>query len=323
MMRVSSLFATVKEEERAMMANSSKFNSKHTAGYIHICKGPRTKSASALALLFLVLFVKLLEAAEPKQETLRAWDEYIRIVNLNAAKSAAGDSQFLWTDESQDMARRLQQNEVVITDHDPNEVPQGIIHDWVGAVFVPNVTLDQALSVIENYDRYNEFYQPLVRKCTILARDGDRVKLNVVATQKAFSVTAAVKTDEQVQIVRLGPRKAYITSSAIRVQEIADYGRPTEHPFPESRRPGYVWREVTVQRLEERDGGVYVELETVVLSRGIPQGFRWLIKPIVDELPRKLMLDTLNDTRTAVMQGAQLSRPQRAALNTEPVTNRH
>jgi hypothetical protein len=126
------------------------------------------------------LFVKLLEAAEPKQETLRAWDEYIRIVNLNAAKSAAGDSQFLWTDESQDMARRLQQNEVVITDHDPNEVPQGIIHDWVGAVFVPNVTLDQALSVIENYDRYNEFYQPLVRKCTILARDGDRVDSGIM-----------------------------------------------------------------------------------------------------------------------------------------------
>ncbi len=154
----------------------------------------------------------------------------------------------------------------------------------------------------------------MVRKCTTLARDGDRVKLNIVATQKAFSLTAAVKTEEQVQIVRLGPKKAYITSSAVRVQEIADYGRPTEHPYPESRRPGYVWREVTVQRLEERDGGVYVELETIVLSRGIPLEFRWLIKPLVDELPRKLMLDTLNDTRTAVLQEAQLSTSQRLAL---------
>jgi hypothetical protein len=297
------------------MANSSAFKSKDKAGYMHIFIGPRTaKSVSALVLLFLVLFVKLLDAAEPKQETLRVWDEYIRIVNLNAAKSAAGGSQFLWTDESQDMTRRLQQNEVVVANHNPEEVPQGMIHDWVGAVFVPNVTLDQALSVVENYDRYNEFYQPLVRNCTILARDGDRVKLNVVATQKAFSVTAAVKTEEQVQIVRLGPKKAYITSSAVRVQEIADYGRPTEHPFPESRRPGYVWREVTVQRLEERDGGVYVELETVVLSRGIPPGFRWLIKPLVEELPRKLMLDTLNDTRTAVLQEAESSTSQRLAL---------
>jgi len=271
------------------------------------------KSASALAVLFLLLFVKLLEAAEPKQETLRAWDEYIQIVNLSVARSAAGSSQFLWTDESPDMTRRLQQNEVVVTNHDPEEIPHGMIHDWVGAVVVPNVTLDQALSVVEDYDRYNEFYQPLVRKCTTLARDGDRVRLNLVATQKAFSVTAVVKTEEQVQVVRLGPKKAYITSSAVQIQEIADYGRPTEHPFSESLRPGYVWREVTVQRLEERDGGVYIELETIVLSRGMPHGFRWLIKPLVDELPRKLMLETLNDTRTAVLHEVELSTPRRLA----------
>jgi len=282
---------------------------------IHIGIVPgATKSASALAVLFLLLFVRLLQAAEPKQETLRVWDEYIQTVNLNVARSAAGSSKFLWTDESQDMTRRLQQNEVVITNHDPEKVPQGLIHDWVGGVVVPNVTLDQALSVVEDYDHYSEFYQPLVRKCTTLARDGDRVSLTVVATQKAFSVTAVVKTEEQVQLVRLSPKKAYIISSAVRIQEIADYGKQTEHPFPENRRPGYVWREVTVQRLEERDGCVYIELETIVLSRGIPPGFRWLIKPLVDELPRKLMLDTLNDTRTAVLHEAQLSRSQGLAL---------
>jgi len=276
------------------------------AGHAQFNRGPRaTKSASALAVLFLGLFVNLLHAAEPKQETLRAWDEYIRIVHLHVAKSAAGADQFLWIDESQDMARRVQRNEVVVANHDPKEVPQGLIHDWVGAVFVPNVTLDRAMSVVENYDRYNEFYKPLFSKCKILARDGDQVKLNVVATQRAFSVTAAVQTEDQVQVVRLGPKKAYITSDAVRVQEIADYGQPTEHPFPENRRPGYVWREVTVQRLEARDGGVYIEWEMIVLSRGIPVAFRWLIKPLTDELPRKMMLDLLDETRTAVMQEVQ------------------
>jgi hypothetical protein len=264
------------------------------------------KSTSSLFVLFL-LPVSLLQAAQPKQETLRVWDEYIHVVNLNVASSATGSGNFLWTDESQDITRRLQQNGVVIINHDPEKVPQGMIHDWIGAVIVPNVTLDQALRVIEDYDHYGEVYQPLVRKCTTLARDGDRVRLNVVAVQKAFSVTAVVNTEEQVQLVRLGPKKAYIISNAVRVEEIADYGQPTEHPFSESRRPGYVWREVTVQRLEERNGGVYIELETIVLSRGIPHGFSWLIKPLVNELPRKLMLDTLNDTRTAVLHEAQLS----------------
>lgn len=285
------------------------------AGTIQIKKGPQmTKSASALAVLFLMLSVKPLEAGAPKQETLRAWDDYIRIVDQNVAKSAAGNSQFLWIDESQDIARRVHGNEVVLTSHDPQNVPQGMIHDWVGVVFVPNATLEQALSVVENYDRYGEFYKPLVRKCTILARDENQVKLNVVATQKVLSVTAAVETEEQVHVVRLNPKRAYITSSAVRVREIADYGQPNEHPFPENRRPGFVWREVTVQRLEERDGGVYIELETVLLSRGIPAELRWLIKPLADELPRKLMFSVLNDTRSAVLQEARLSPSQGLAL---------
>jgi len=167
-------------------------------------------------------------------------------------------------------------------------------------VFVPNLTLDQALSVVEDYDRYNEFYKPVLHKCAILARDGDKATLNVVAVQKVFSVTGAIFTEEQVQLVRLGPKKAYITSNAIKVEEIADYGKSTEHPFSESRRPGYVWRQFSVKRLEERDGGVYVEVQMIVLSRGIPAGFGWLIKPLVDELPRWLMVGMLNDTRTAI-----------------------
>ena len=284
------------------------------AGYMQINRSSRiTRSASALAVLLLVLFVSLLQAAEPKRETLQAWDEYIRIVNLHIAKSAAGSGQFLWTDESQDIARRVQRNEVVVTNHNPEDVPQGLIHDWVGAVFVPNVTLDRALSVVEGYDRYDEFYKPLFSKCKVLARDGDQVRLNVVATQRAFSVTAAVETEDQVQVVRLSPTKAYITSNAVRVQEIANYGQPTEHVFPENRRPGYVWREVTVQRLEARDGGVYVEWEMIVLSRGIPTAFRWLIKPLTDELPRKMMLDLLDETRTAVKQESRLFQSQELA----------
>ena len=71
---------------------------------------------------------------------------------------------------------------------------------------------------------------------------------------------------------------------------------PLSIPFSESRRPGYVWRQIGIERLEERDGGVYVELETIVLSRGIPAGFHWLIKPLADELPRKLMRTRLSTT---------------------------
>lgn len=294
------------------------------AGEINIERGRRgMKPASVLAALLLLSFASVLHAGEPRQETLRAWDEYIQTVNQRVAKSVAGDSPFLWIETSNDIARRVRQNDVVITDLDPENIPQGWIHHWVGAVFVPNVKLDQALSVVESYDRYSEFYKPLFSRSTTLSREGDNATLKVVAVQKVFSVTAAVNTEDQVQEVRQGSKRAYFISKAVQIQEIADYGRSTEHPYPESRRPGYVWRQFGIERLEERDGGVYIELETVVLSRSIPAGFRWLIKPLADDLPRKLMLDVLTDTRTAIQQEAQLASSQRAALTREPVIYKH
>ena len=117
-------------------------------------------------------------------------------------------------------------------------MPHGMIHHWIDAMFVPNVTLDQVMSVLSSYDSYSELYKPLITKPVVLERGADQVELIVVAVQRAFSVTAALETDDDVKIVRPAPNKALITCNAVRVQEIADYGNPSEHPFVEARRPG-------------------------------------------------------------------------------------
>jgi len=263
------------------------------------------RTRTALALLILLSSATFSEAAELKQVTLRAWDDYVHTVDVTMAERAAGSRPFLWVDDSPEIQRRVQRGEVVITNHDPRKVPQGLIHHWFGAMFIPNLTLDQVMGVLNDYDHYCDVYKPLITKVVVLERGGDNAKLTVVAVQKAFSVTAAVETGDEVKIVRPAPNRVLITSTAVRVQEIADYGQPSEHPFVETRRPGYVWRAVVVERLEQRDGGVYVELETVSLSRGIPLEVRWLIKPLTDDLPRKLMLNMLNDTRSAAQHRSQ------------------
>ena len=273
------------------------------------------KIATALTILLLLLSARLSEAVQPPKDTLRAWDDYVRDVKLSMSRRASGDGPFLWVDdESPEIVQRVQQGEVVVTDHDPGKVSQGMIHHWIGAMFIPNVTLEQVMNVLSSYDRYNDFYKPVIRKSVVVERKGDNAEVSVLGVQKAFLVTAAVETDNQVQVVRLNREKIYIMSDALRVQEIADFGQPGEHPFPEDRRPGYVWRSFVLQRIEQRDGGVYVELETIALSRGIPVGFGWLIKQVTDELPRRLMLETLNDTRTAVQQEVYSSPSQRLEL---------
>ena len=260
------------------------------------------KTVTPSAILFLLLTVVPAKAAELKRDTLRAWDDYVVSVNTSVAERNAQSRPFLWVDESSEAQRRVQNGELVITNHDPRKVPQGLIHHWVGVMFLPNVSLDQVMRVLNSYDRYSDIYKPLIRKSSVIEQAGDTVKLNVLAVQKAFSVTAAVETDEEIQVARPTPNRVCITANSVRLEEIANYGQASEHSFPEARRPGYVWRALIVQRLEQRDGGVYVELETISLSRGIPVEVRWLIKPLTDELPRKMMSDILNETRTAVQQ---------------------
>ena len=146
----------------------------------------------------------------------------------------------------------------------------------------------------------------------MVERTDDHEKIALVMVQKAFSVTAAVEIESEVRTVGPNSNRVYIVSNSVRVQEIANYGQPTEHALPEGHGPGYVWRQLSVSRLEERDGGVYVEMETIAMSRGIPLTLRWMIKPLVEALPRNTLLATLTDTRDAVgeetkaamMQGA-------------------
>jgi len=47
----------------------------------------------------------------------------------------------------------------------------------------------------------------------------------------------------------------------------SDYGQRDELRLAPDEGSGYVWRLVTFARFEERNGGLYLELEVVALSR--------------------------------------------------------
>ena len=64
---------------------------------------------------------------------------------------------------------------------------------------------------------------------------------------------------------------------------------------------GFLWRMETWWRLEERDGGVYVQNEVVSLSRDIPTGLGWMIEPFVTSIPKESLAFTMEATRKAVV----------------------
>ncbi|MGA7414121.1 MAG: hypothetical protein WBW33_26850, partial [Bryobacteraceae bacterium] len=68
---------------------------------------------------------------------------------------------------------------------------------------------------------------------------------------------------------------------------------------------GFIWRLYSISRLEERDGGVYVELEVIALSRDIPAPYQWFVDPIVRRVSKDAMITSLKQTSEAVRSSVQ------------------
>src|SRR5439155_24524003 len=82
-------------------------------------------------------------AAELKPSTVEAFDRYIRQTEerLNTA------STFLWADGAAERANRIRQGAILVEpftgEGDRSVAGSGLIHDWVGSVFIPGATLER------------------------------------------------------------------------------------------------------------------------------------------------------------------------------------
>ena len=260
--------------------------------------------AFALTLLIFVA-ATISKAVELKPTTLQGWNSYVRTVTQSMEQRAKGDHPFLWVDELPDLKRRALAGEAVVAAHDHDKIPNGLIHHWVGAIFLPEASIEQVMAVLTDYDRYRDIYAPMIMKSKLVERSDRGEKVNLLLVGKAVGVIGAVDTDDEIQTVKLDATRIYTISNSIRAQEISEYGKPNERLLPQDQGPGYVWRTFGITRLMQRDGGVYLETETLTLSRGIPWEFRWLVAPVTERLPRSIMIQTLNDTREAVKKAAK------------------
>jgi hypothetical protein len=259
-------------------------------------------------LYLMILLAALLlpvrsQAANLKPETVAAWDDYIQSVSATLQDRVRAGGTFLWTDEKADQIAKVHYGEILVAPApgpNPRKVPGGLIHHWVAAAFLPNVKLDDILEVTRDYDRYKEFYQPSVIASKALARRGPDDYFSMLLVNRAFVLKTTLDADYRTTNVRLDDRRFYSISRTTRVQEIEDYSTSGEHRLPEGEGGGYIWRIFGIGRLEQRDGGVYIEMEAVVLSREIPGVVRLVIDPIVRRVSRSAMSASIQQTEEAV-----------------------
>jgi hypothetical protein len=265
----------------------------------------RPRFAILPLLLASVLSSLPANAANLKPETVAAWNEYLETAKANLKKRVAPGGVFLWSMEDPDRAAKVKMGQIVVSAAPgaaPKKVPGGLIHHWIGAMFVPNVKLDQVLDVTRDYERYKDYYRPSVIESRTLARGDTADRFSMRLMNKAFFLKTALDADYESTIQRVDERRIYSISQTSRVQEIERCGELGEHALPDGQGGGYIWRMFSIARYEQKDSGVYFEFEAVALSRDIPAAAHLFVDPIVRRVSRNSLLVSLRQTEGALRE---------------------
>ena len=278
----------------------------------------RTKGFLAIAVMLGGVAVRA-GAVELQPATEAAWQAYVRQADARMQARLDGPGPFLWIDEVPERALRVQHGEVVVAPAagaGTQTVPNGLIHDWVGAAFIPNATIESLLAVLHDYNRYKEIYKPVVTDSPLIDAGGADQEFSMIWQHHAMFVNAAVRGRYRAHDFSIGPHRWYGVVDATTLQQIEEYGHPGEHLLPPDTGTGFIWRAHSISRYEERDGGVYLELEAIVLSRDIPSSLQWLVNPVVNHLSINSLTTSLRQTRQAVDSRQQAIAPRSVSVST-------
>lgn len=274
--------------------------------------GGRIRAGLALLMAFSFVAPYPTSAADLQPKTVAAFARYAQLTEAEFDSQIARCQPFLWyeglpKDRRESIEAQLRSGQVVIErletldEGKPIPVPGGLIHHWIGTVFIPGATLAETLAFERDYDHQQEYFQPNVKRSRIQRHEGDDFLIELVLYKKEV-ITSVLDTDHEVHYGSIDSTHAWSRSHTTRIQEVEDFGKADERLLPEGHDRGFLWRINTYWRFEEKDGGTYVESQSISLTRDIPTGLGWIAEPFVTKVPRESLTFTLAATRRAILQ---------------------
>ena len=265
---------------------------------------------AALGILCFGLLAAFAAAAELQQETIQAFDQYVRVTEEESAAKMRKSGAFLWIDTQDDALRqqlheRLARGEVVTKrletrdDNRPIRIPHGLVHHWVGTIFIPGATLPQTMALMENYPTYPQLFSFGVQRSQVLTQEKNRSQVQLRMFREARSpVFYNVDLDDRYS--RVDANHGHLRSRSTRIAELADVGKPTEHELPVGNDRGLLWRLNLDWSCQEENGGVFLQIELIALSRGVPAIIAWLANPYIQSIPQQYLEKILQAMRSGV-----------------------
>lgn len=248
---------------------------------------------------FCVFALLVLTANRGRAEvSASAWtgsDEYLRSVERRLAGQHRQTAGFVAL-PAPDALVRVRRGEIIIEKITPSaSVSGGLLHHWRATAFVPGAGVEQIERLLADFRSYPRLYGPDVEAATLLGQVANRSAVRLRVRQKHL-LTVSLDTTYDVEVSRLDAAHGYSLSRSTRIDELDASGRPLS---PQSEH-GFLWRQNTYWTYAAQDGGLLLQVESISLSREIPAGLGWAVRPFVESVPRSSLEFTLRRTMQAL-----------------------
>jgi hypothetical protein len=236
-------------------------------------------------------------AEGPTPQATTAFNTYAGTVESRLSQQHHSKGAFLTATAYQSEAR-LRGGELMVEELTPSggaALPGAMLHHWRGTAFAAGATAADFERLMKNFNAYPQHFAPQVVQARLVTQKDDSMQA-VMRVRQRHVITVVMDTAYDVSFGRLDDRHGYSLSRSTRIAEIDSPGTAGERELNAKEEHGFLWRLNTYWSYEERDGGLYLQVESVSLTRSIPRGLGWMVQPFVESVPRESLEFTLRST---------------------------
>jgi hypothetical protein len=261
------------------------------------------RSFSILCGLLILVATPSPILGEPAPSAVSAFNSYISTVEMRLAQQHRSQKGFLApVAPAAQSDLRLRRGELIVEQLTPSnsaDLPGAMLHHWRGTAFAPGARAADFERLMKDFNAYPRHYSPQVLQAKILAQRNDHLQA-VMRVRQRHVITVVMDTAYDIAFERLDAQHGYSISRSTRISEIDSPGTRTDRALSSKEEHGFLWRMNTYWSYEERDGGLYMQIDSVSLTRSIPNGLGWAVGPFVKSVPRESLEFTLRSTCNAL-----------------------
>jgi hypothetical protein len=254
--------------------------------------------------LLLFLNAPRLLRGQPTPAAVSSFNSYSKAVESRLAQQHRSPNTFLVpaASDPEDAETRLRQGELIIEKLTPStgaNFSGALLHHWRGTAFAPGAKAADFERLMRDFNSYPQHFSPQVLQAKVFTQNGDRMQAWMRVRQRHV-IPVVMDTTYDITFGQLDVQHGYSISESTRIAEIDAAGTSAEHTLSAHEDHGYLWRLNTYWSYAERDGGLYLQIEAVSLTRTIPRGVGWAIQPYVESIPRESLEFTLRSACNAL-----------------------